>query len=309
MSARSAVRRSRRPYLRRPDLWFLLPAVVWGLTFTLYPIVHTVTLSFQRARLGRPASGVGLDNFSRLLSDPQLWSSLRFTVVFVVCTVTVQIVLGLALAILLNRPLPFRGLVRAILLLPLFATPVGIGYLGIAMFQETVGPINSLLMRLGAALGQSPAAWDIPWRSHPLWAGFAVGLMDTWQWMPFCFLILLAGIQAIPEELYEAVRLDTSSGWHTFRYVTLPLLRPILGITLLLRMIEAWKVIDIPFAFTRGGPGIATQTYTIYVWRQAFTSFELGYASALGVFFLVLVLIVVNLILRFGGLRTSVFAE
>jgi ABC-type sugar transport system permease subunit len=106
MSARSAVRRSRRPYLRRPDLWFLLPAVVWGLTFTLYPIVHTLTLSFQRARLGRPASWVGLDNFSRLLSDPQFWSSLRFTVVFVVVTVTVQIVLGLALAILLNRPLP-----------------------------------------------------------------------------------------------------------------------------------------------------------------------------------------------------------
>jgi ABC-type sugar transport system permease subunit len=91
--------------------------------------------------------------------------------------------------------------------------------------------------------------------------------------------------------------------------VTLPLLRPIIGITLLLRMIEAWKIIDVPFAFTKGGPGTATQTYTIYVWRQAFTSFDLGYASALGIIFLILVLIVVNLVLRFGGLRTSVFAE
>jgi multiple sugar transport system permease protein len=296
-------------FLRQSNFWFLAPAVLWGLTFTLYPVIHALGLSFQRARLGQANSFIGFDNFARTLSDPQFWSSLRFTVLFVLITVTLQLLIGLALALLLNRPMPFRGVVRAILMLPLFATPVGIGYLGIAMFQESTGPINTMLMNIGGTLGFAPEAWDVPWRSHPVWAGIAVGLMDTWQWMPFCFLILLAGIQAIPDELYEAARLDTDNGVQVFRFVTLPLLRPILGITILLRMIEAWKVIDIPFAFTKGGPGTATQTYTIYVWRQAFTSFDLGYASALGILFLILVLVVVNLILRFGGLRTSVFSE
>lgn len=309
MSAPPMKRGSGWSYLRQPDLWFLAPAAVWGLTFTLYPVIHALGLSFQRARLGQDTTWIGFDNFARTVSDPQFWSSLRFTTGFVGVTVTLQIVIGLALALLLSRPMRFRGVVRAILLLPLFATPVGIGYLGIAMFQESVGPVNAGLMQIAGVLGVTPEAWDIPWRSSPFWATIAIGIMDTWQWMPFCFLILLAGIQAIPDELYEAARLDTSSGWLVFRYVTLPLLRPILGITILLRMIEAWKVIDVPFAFIKGGPGIATQTYTIYVWRQAFTSFDLGYASALGIVFLILVLIVVNLVLRFGGLRTSVFSE
>jgi multiple sugar transport system permease protein len=309
MPAASSRRTSWWSAFRQPDLWFLAPAVVWGLTFTLYPIVHALGLSFQRARLGQPQTWTGFDNFLRIASDPRFWTALRFTALFVLITVTIQMLVGLALALLLNRPMPLRGVIRAVIMLPLFATPVGIGYLGIAMFQETAGPINSALMRIGAALGFAPSAWDVPWRSDPAWAAVAVGLMDTWQWMPFCFLILLAGVQALPEELYEAAYLDTASGWQTFRYITLPLLRPILGVTLLLRTIEAWKVIDVPFAFIKGGPGTATQTSTIYVWRQAFTSFDLGYAAALGVVFLILVLIVVNVIVRVGGLRTSVFAE
>jgi multiple sugar transport system permease protein len=198
--------------LRRPSFWFLAPAVVWGLTFTLYPVLHALVLSFQRARLGQPETWIGFDNFVRTVSDPQFWDALQFTVGFVVVTVTIQMVVGMALALLLNRPMPFRGVVRAIIMLPLFATPVGIGYLGIAMFQETAGPINATLMQLGGALGFAPEAWDVPWRSHPMWATLAVGIMDTWQWMPFCFLILLAGIQALPDELYRAARLSASSG-------------------------------------------------------------------------------------------------
>jgi multiple sugar transport system permease protein len=299
----------RRSFLSHPRFWFLLPAVIWALIFTIYPVIYALLLSFQRVRLGRDQVFVGLTNFARTISYFQFWAALNFTLTFVVITVAVQVLLGLGLALLVNREMRARSFIRALLILPLFATPVGIGYLGIAMFQETQGPINSFLMMLAGGFGLPPESLDIPWRSHPMWARLPVGIMDTWQWTPFCFLILLAGLQSVPEELYEAVRLDTSNGWHIFRHITLPLLKPVLGITVLLRVIEAFKVIDIPFAFTKGGPGIATQTYTMYVWRTAFTSFDLGYASALGMVFLVLVLVVVNIILWAGRLRASLFSE
>jgi multiple sugar transport system permease protein len=300
---------SRWTFLSSPRTWFLAPAVAWGLIFTIYPVVHALILAFQRARMGQDNSWAGVANFARVWGDPQFWTALRFTVLFVVITVTVQVVLGLVLALVMSREMPLRDVIRAILILPIFATPVGIGYLGIAMFQEGDGPINQFLMGLGGLLGSNPALWDVPWRSDPLWASVAVGLMDVWQWMPFCFLILLAGIQGIPEELYESAYLDTESRWQLFRHITLPLLRPILGITILLRLIEAWKIIDVPFAFSKGGPGIATQTYTMYVWRNAFTSFDLGYASALGILFLILVLVVVNLVVQVGDLRSSLFQD
>lgn len=300
---------SRWAWVGTPRFWFLAPAVVWGLIFTIYPVLHALTLAFQNARLGRPNTWGGFVNFARVWSDPQFWSALEFTVLFVLITVTIQVIVGLGLALIMSRDMPFRGAIRAILILPIFATPVGIGYLGIAMFQEGTGPINSFLMEIAGWVGMNPSSLDIPWRSDPFWASMAVGLMATWQWMPFCFLILLAGVQGIPEELYESAYLETENQWLLFRFITLPLLRPILGITILLRMIEAWKVIDVPFAFTKGGPGIATQTYTMYVWRNAFTSFDLGYASALGILFLILVLVVVNLVIWLGNLRTSLFAE
>ena len=301
--------RSRWAWLGTPRFWFLAPAVIWGLVFTIYPVVHALLLSFQRARLGQDNSWIGFDNFTRTWSDPQFWSSLEFTVLYVVITVTVQVVVGLVLALIMSRDMPFRGAIRAILILPIFATPVGIGYLGIAMFQEGTGPINAFLMQVATWVGLNPSVLDVPWRSDPFWASVAIGLMACWQWMPFCFLILLAGVQGIPEELYESAYLETENQWDLFRWITLPLLRPILGITILLRMIEAWKVIDVPFAFTKGGPGTATQTYTMYVWRNAFTSFDLGYASALGILFLILVLVAVNLVIWIGNLRTSLFSE
>lgn len=298
-----------RSFLSHPRLWFLLPAVIWALIFTIYPVIYALLLSFQRVRLGREQIFIGLSNFTRTVSDFQFWAALNFTIGYVVVTVAVQVLLGLGLALLVNREMRARSFIRALLILPLFATPVGIGYLGIAMFQETHGPINSFLMMFADGLGLSPESMDIPWRSHPIWARLAVGIMDTWQWAPFCFLILLAGLQSIPDDLYEAVRLDTSNAWHIFRHITLPLLKPVLGITILLRVIEAFKVLDIPFAFTKGGPGIATQTYSMYIWRTAFTSFDLGYASALGILFLILVLVVVNIILWAGRLRGSLFSE
>ncbi|MDQ3398147.1 MAG: sugar ABC transporter permease [Deinococcota bacterium] len=305
-------RQPRRPsILKSPRLWFLLPAVLWALTFTFYPIIYTAVLSFQQISTRRGASFVGVDNFLRAISDYQFLSALRFTVLFVVITVALQVLLGLALAIAVNREMRGKSFIRSLLLLPLFATPVGIGYLGIIMFAEGSGPVNSLLIQIQHALAGIGVQVDLNpfWRSDPFWAGVGIGILEVWQWTPFCFLILLAGLQSIPDELYEAMRLDSSRGWDAFRHITLPLLKPVMGITLLLKTVEAFKVIDIPFAFTKGGPGIATQTYTMYVWRTAFTAFDWGYAAALGLILLIMVIVTTNLIIWFGGLRKSFFGE
>jgi multiple sugar transport system permease protein len=290
---------ARRPLLgrfRSAKTWFLLPAVVWTCGFTLFPLFYSLWLSLQQARgMGRPLEFVGLKGYARLFGDDRVWGALSFTLGYAVVTVALQMVLGLALALLVNREFRLRGVVRTLLLLPLFATPVGLGFLGRIIYADA-GPIN---VALSAVFGSG-----VPWMSNPWSARIAVALLDTWQWTPFCFLILLAGLQSIPDELYEAARLDTNRRFQMFWHITLPLLRPLIGLTVLLRLVEALKIIDIPFALTAGGPGRANETYSIFIYRTAFTGFDVGYASAASFLFLVVVLVVVNAFILFGRFRT-----
>lgn len=275
--------------------WFLLPAVVWTLGFTLYPLIYSFWLSLQQSRgMGRPMTFGGLANYEKMLGDERVWGALGFTVGYALVTVAIQMVLGFAMALLVNREFRGRTVVRTLLVLPLFATPVGLGYLGRIIYTDT-GPIN---MTLGWAFG-----FTIPWMSEVWSARIGVALLDIWQWTPFCFLILLAGLQSVPQDLYDAARLESRRGWAILRHITLPLLKPIIGLTLLLRLVEALKIIDIPFALTAGGPGRANETYTIFVYRSAFTGFDLGYASALSFVFLLVVVVIVNVFLLFGKFR------
>jgi multiple sugar transport system permease protein len=292
-----AVRRPLRDRLFAARIWFLLPAVLWTCGFTLFPLFYALWLSLQQSRgMGRPLEFAGLKGYARLLGDDRVWGSLGFTLGYALLTVATELLLGLALALLVNREFRLRGLVRTLLLLPLFATPVGLGYLGRIIYADN-GPIN---VTLDALFGAS-----VPWMSGVWSARAAVALLDIWQWTPFCFLILLAGLQSIPEELYEAARLDTNRWFEVLRHITLPLLRPLLALTLLLRLVEALKLIDIPFALTAGGPGRANETFSIFIYRTAFTGFDIGYASAASFLFLVVVLVLVNAFLVLGRLRAS----
>ena len=277
-------------------IWFLMPAVVWTCGFTLFPLFYALWLSLQQSRgMGRPLQYAGAKNFGRLFADERVWGALTFTFGYAVVTVAVQMALGLGLALLVNREFRLRGLVRTLLLLPLFATPVGLGFLGRIIYADA-GPINVTLTTLFGS--------GVPWMSNPWSARVAVALLDTWQWTPFCFLILLAGLQGIPDELYEAAKLDTNRWLDTLWHITLPLLRPLIGLTVLLRLVEALKIIDIPFALTAGGPGRANETFSIFIYRTAFTGFDVGYASAASFLFLVVVLVVVNAFILFGRFRT-----
>lgn len=273
---------------------FLFPAVIWILVFTLFPLLYALYTSFFSFRFGVMNQFVGLENFRRLFVDENLHNALWVTLRFVAVTVTVEMVVGFALALLLNREMRGRSILRAIMILPLFATPVAMGYLGITLFYEANGPINSLVRALGGS--------DIPWLSNPFWAPVAVMLIDIWQWTPFVFLVSLAALQGLPQDLFEAADVDGASGWQKFRRITLPLMAPTLWLILLLRLIEAFKVFDIPTSLTLGGPGRATEVYSLFTYRTALRFFDHGYAAAQGFLLLILVSIIITLL--FGRIRS-----
>lgn len=271
--------RSRVKYL------FVVPGIVWVLAFTIFPLLYSLRLSFMRARLGQPHSFVGLENFARAFSDYRFWDSLEVTLFFVVVSVTLTVLVGLGLALLFNRGMRGQRIFRSLFTMPLFTAPIALGYLGLTIFHEEVGAVNTVLRAMGMT--------NLPrWFSDVWLARLAIVLVDVWQWTPFCFLVILAGLQSLPEEIYEAARLDTSSGWDMFRYITLPLITPILFTVTILRLVETFKVLDIPFSMTSGGPGAATQTYSFYIYLTGLRNFNQGYASALAYILLIVMLVI-----------------
>ena len=264
---------------------FVGPGILWVLAFTIFPLLYSLRLSFYNARMGRPVTFAGLDNYRRAFNDYRFWDALEVTLIFVVASVTMTVLLGLGLALLFHRPMRGQRFFRSIFLLPLFVAPIALGYLGLTIFHEQVGAVNTVLRAMGMV--NLPA-----WFSDVWLARLAIVLVDVWQCTPFCFLVLQAGLQALPEEIYEAAALDTDSGWDTFRFITFPLLLPVLFTVTILRLVEAFKVLDIPFSMTSGGPGAATQTYSFYIYLVGLRNFNQGYASALAYILLILMVII-----------------
>ncbi|GAK54486.1 binding-protein-dependent transport systems inner membrane component [Candidatus Moduliflexus flocculans] len=268
---------------------FLLPAVTWVLLFTVFPFLYGIRTSFYKVQIGRVDQFIWFKNFVRYFKDYKIHHSIKITVIFIVVTVTVEILFGLLLALLFNQKIKGLKVYRTIMLMPLFATPVAIGFLFLTIFYEEGGPLNGFLIPLGL---------KVPWLSSPTWSMVCVMLVDIWQWTPFCFLVILAGLQSLPEEIYQAASLDYDPGWPLFRRVTLPMLQPILIIVLLLRLIEACKIFDIPSRLTRGGPGTATMVYSLYTYLTGLKYFDLGYASVQGFALLVIMMFIIQFFFR-----------
>jgi multiple sugar transport system permease protein len=298
---------------------FLFPAVVWVLAFTAFPLCYSLYLAFfkveQKVEItrvkepvmdaqgqpvldaqGKPrtknvvqkkqvnsASFVGLQNFKRLFKDPQVGEAIRVTATFVLVAVPLELVLGFLLAVLFNRQIFGRPVLRAAMLLPIFATPLAVGYTFFTIFYEVGGPLGWM---------------GIPFLSNPDWALFSVILVDVWQWTPFCFLVFLAALQGVPDELYEAALIDGAGPLSMLTRVLLPVLQPTIIIVLLLRLAEALKLFDIPFALTGGGPGIATQPYSLLAFRTGLRFFDLGYASAMAYGLLAVVMVIITVFFR-----------
>jgi multiple sugar transport system permease protein len=265
--------------------------VAWILIFTLFPLVYSFYISLTDFRLGRQPQYIGFANYAEILGldgkggDEKARETAGFSAFLTIGSTTMTLVFGTLIAWIFNHDLPMLRQMRAIITMPLFAAPIALGFLGVIIFNEVNGPINNILQGLGIE--------RVKWIIDPWGARFAVLITDTWQWTPFVFIVVLAAMQSIPEDLYESARLDTKSNWVMFRRITLPLIAPALGTVALLRLVETIKIIDIPISLTGGGPGAVTQTYSYYIYQIGLRgSFQLGDASALSYLVVLLAIII-----------------
>jgi multiple sugar transport system permease protein len=277
---------SKRPWYRRLGTDYLAyvllaPAVITLLALTMYPFLYSVYISFFRFKGGKPFEFIYFDNFIRLLNDGQFWNSIKVVSTYTLCVVTLEVILGLGLALFFTQSLRLRGLWRSLVIVPMMLTPVVIGVIWRLMYDPNFG-ITALLLR-------SVGLPAIAWLSHGDTAFLAVVLVDVWNWTPFTFLIILAGLESLPIEPFEAARVDGASGLQVLRFITLPLLAPTLLVTLLIRSMDAMRIFDHIFIMTLGGPGSATEVASLYLYKTAFKFSDFGYAAA-GLFVLMILI-------------------
>lgn len=258
---------------RRQAYLLVAPAVGVLAVVALYPVLAAVWLSLHRFILVfGERRFTGLENYAYLMGDARFWSALGNTAYFTAVAVTVELLLAVPLALLLNRAFPGRGLLRASVLVPWAIPTVVSARLWAWMFNPDYGLINRLL---GGA--------EINWLGAPGYALHAAILVDVWKTTPFVALLVLAGLQGIPEDLYKAARVDGASGWRQFRSITIPLLKPALLLAVLFRSLDAFRVFDAIYVLTEGGPANTTETLSIYAYKTLMRSGDFGYGSTLSV--------------------------
>jgi len=263
----------------RAALWFVLPSVFLVGLFSIYPILESARLSFYRMILMLPWLGekfVGLENYRDLATDPVALDSLAVTLVFVGVSAALEVLAGLGMALLLNESFRARGLVRAAVLVPWAIPTVVSSQMWRYLFNDRYGLFNFLLF------GRATERYLAPLADARL-APAAIVFADVWKTSSFAALIILAGLQTIPDELYEAAAVDGATAWQKFRRVTLPLLKPALLLALLFRTIDAFKVFDLVFVMTQGGPADATNVLQFYGYKKIFAEGMIGYGSAISV--------------------------
>jgi multiple sugar transport system permease protein len=285
--------------------WGLLaPALALLLLMTVVPTFYLIWYSFRHEDLLGPGSHfIGFANFARVLGDGELLWSFAVTGLFVLLAVTVQLGLGLLFALLLSRKLPETNLLTALFMLPLGVAPVVSALVFRVLLDPAYGWIDYYLQSWGLI------AQPIDWFGDPVNAWIAVIGLDVWQWTPFVALILLAGLQAIPEEPMEAARLDGAGPLDLFRHITLPFLRPFIAIALVFRAIEAFKTFGSVQVLTGGGPGASTELINLDLYRLALQDFDVGAASALGFCFLIVLSVVMRQMLNVLGRNTDILEE
>ena len=265
---------------------FLLPTVVFLLVLTIFPFIFSLSLTFGKASLvgGLKIHFAGLRNWARLFQDERFWNALSNTFFIVALAVAIEYALGLGLAILLNREIKGRAFFRVLFLVPMMLAPIAVGYMWRMLFNATRGPINHVLLLLGL-----PA---VEWLTSTEVVKYSVILADVWQWTPLMLLILLAGLASIPREFVEAAKMDGASGWQLFRHVVFPLLAPASIAAVLLRTIEALKIIDKIYIMSGGGPGISSETMTVFGYSLGMRAFDLAYGSTIAFSLFITVLVI-----------------
>jgi multiple sugar transport system permease protein len=281
---------------RHLHILFPLPAIIFVAILMVFPVLYTLFLSFTNWNLtsGAPLTFVGLKSYARVLMEPRFLHALLRTFVFTFFAVAIEGVLGVATALILNRSFVGKSVAKLLLLLPLVATPVAVGIVFNLFFDPTTGLANFILQSVGLPQGLwiSSAASVLP----------SLIIVDVWQWTPMITLIVLAGLAGLSSEPIEAAHVDGASEWQILRFVTIPMLMPVILTAMILRLIDALKTFDIIFAMTGGGPGYASETLNILGYRYSFEYFRMGQSS---VILVVLFLVVFGSSLGIMKLRAS----
>jgi len=265
---------------------FLAPALIILAIALLYPIGYMIYASFldwnPSQRIGE-ADWVGLRNYAFLLQDEAFHESLWVTLKFAFIVVVLEMIIGVGLALLLDRKLRGMSLLRTIFILPMMIAPIVVGLMWRYMYHPSVGIFNQTLKSWGFE--------SVPWLSDSGWALASIIIADIWQWTPFIFILALAALQSLPRSALEAARIDGASGWQQIIHIKLPLMMPVLIVTLLLRLIDAFKVLEVILVMTNGGPGLSTEILSLRVARTAQEFRELGVAAAMSNYLLIMLLV------------------
>ena len=281
--------------------FMIAPAILIILAITIFPLIYSVSMSLTPLNISRPGSGsqfIGLRNYRDILMEHRFWKTLSNTLIMVTLAVSLEFMIGLLLAGLLNRTFRGQRLITVLFLIPTLVVPVVIGMIWRLMLQYSYGFLNNVIrtLKLGKGVG---------WVAHPTLALFVMIAIDIWEWTPLLFLILLAGMTSLSKEPLEAAAMEGASAWQIFWRVILPMLRPVIVVAVLIRLIDAFKLFDTIFVITEGGPGLATETTSMFIYYKAFKHFDVGMASSISWIFLVIVTVITTFLLKylFGSKR------
>lgn len=269
-----------------PYLFMAPAALIMGVAL-LYPIGYMIYASFldwnPSQRIGE-ADFVGLRNYVWLLKDASFRESFSVTLTFAAIVVTLEMIIGVGLALLLDRNIRGMAALRTVFILPMMIAPIVVGLIWRYMYHPTVGIFNRAL----GAIGLDP----VPWLSDSFWSLTSIIIADIWQWTPFIFILSLAALQSLPRSALEAARIDGATGWQQIVHVKLPLMMPVLIVTCLLRLIDAFKVLEVILVMTNGGPGLSTEILALRIARTTSEFRELGVAAAMSNYLLILLMII-----------------
>ena len=283
MAATTTTTRGRRPDDTRIALLFILPALLGFLVFMVWPTLRGIYLSFTKFNLLTPPKFNGLDNYVRMVQDPVFWNALKVTMYYVVINIALQTVLALVIAVMMQR-LTTKTWLRSVVLTPYLVSNVvaAMVFLWILDFQLGIG--NKVLDALGIGA--------IPFLTSGGWVIPTIALINVWKYVGYTALLIFAGLQTIPESMYEAARMDGASEARMFRSITIPLLRPILALVLIITVVGSFQVFDTVAVTTQGGPVDSSRVLQFYIYDMAFGRFQFGYASAMSVGLLIVLVII-----------------
>lgn len=280
-------------------LFLIIPCLLFVIVFAFYPILYSFYLSLHRIILGIPAMGepfVGLENYRALLQDRVAIHSLVNTLLFVGITTAFEILFGLVIALVIHRHFRGRGIVRAAILVPWAIPTVVSSQMWRFIFNDKYGLLNFIIF------GSDISAYKA-WLAHPVFAFAAIVVADVWKTSSFAGLLILAGLQVIPNELYEAARIDGATAWQQFRRITLPLIKPAILVALLFRTMDAFRVFDLVFVMTQGGPADSTNVLQFYGYKKIFAEGLMGYGSTISVLVFLMSFALAILYIRVIGTR------